>query len=312
VRKARAFDRSHEVAIGVHTDSVFGPAITLGAGRAIAAHSGEQIVLLPPLNERLARDLVKGTHAAAALQKCGDAAVSMDVLARVLVQVSALVCALPWVRSLALDPVRVGDGRAEIGEARITIDPRFKPTGRAYGHMAIHPYPIEKVADVTLRNGTRLHVRPIRPEDAELERAFVHGLSEETRYFRFFYQLNELTPAMLARFTQVDYDREMALVAVDEAGGAPAIVGVVRYIMSADEESAEFAVVVADVWHGRGVGRMLMTRLVACARARGLRRLEGTVLRRNHGMLKFTSAFGFATRDDPDDGELVIVTLNLG
>ena len=87
--------------------------------------------------------------------------------------------------------------------------------------MAIHPYPVELVADVTLHDGARLHVRPIRPEDAEIERAFVAGLSEETRYFRFFYQLNELTPSMLARFTQVDYDREMALVAVDETGGAP-------------------------------------------------------------------------------------------
>ena len=86
--------------------------------------------------------------------------------------------------------------------------------------MAIHPYPIELVSDATLRDGTSLHVRPIRPEDAELERAFVDGLSEQTRYFRFFYRLHELTPAMLARFTQVDYDREMALVAIDDGGAA--------------------------------------------------------------------------------------------
>jgi acetyltransferase len=312
VRKERFFDASHEVAIGVHTDSVFGPVITLGAGRAAASHSGEHIVLLPPLNERLARDLVKGTHAAAALQDVGDVAVAVAALTRILVQVSAVVCALPWVRSLALDPVRLGEGRAEISGAHVTIDPWFKPTGRAYGHMAIHPYPIEKVADVTLPDGTRLHVRPIRPEDAELERAFVHGLSEETRYFRFFYQLHELTPAMLARFTQVDYDREMALVAVDEAGGAPAIIGVARYIISADEEAAEFAVVVADAWQRRGVARMLMTRLVACANARGLKRLEGTVLRSNHNMLKFTAAFGFATRDDPAEAEQLSVALDLG
>ena len=201
VRKERAFVVSREVAICVHIDSVFGPVITIGGARAVA-HRDENAVLLPPLNERLARDLIRGTPAAKAIQQADDSTGAMNALTRILVQVSAVVCALPWVRSLALDPVRIGEGRAEISGAHITIDPQFKSTGRPYGHMAIHPYPIEKIVDVTLRDGTRVHVRPIRPEDAELERTFVHGLSEQSRYFRFFYQLNELTPSMLARFTQ--------------------------------------------------------------------------------------------------------------
>ena len=134
---------------------------------------------------------------------------------------------------------------------------------------------------------------------------------EQSRYFRFFYQLHELTPAMVARFTQIDYDREMALVAVDEKGGAPAIIGVARYIMSADPESAEFAVVIADDWQGHGVGRVLMSRLIDCAKGRGLKRLEGAVLRGNPNMLKFVAAIGFKSRDDPDDPEQVIVTLDL-
>jgi len=144
-----------------------------------------------------------------------------------------------------------------------------------------------------------------------MERAFVAGLSEQTRYFRVCYQLHELTPTMLARFTQVDYDREMALVAVDATSAAPTIVGVARYIMGPDQESAEFAVVVADAWHGKGVARILMTRLVACAKARGLRRLEGLVLRSNRNMLKFTEAFGFRNRDNPEDPEQVSLVLEL-
>jgi acetyltransferase len=115
-------------------------------------------------------------------------------------------------------------------------------------------------------------VRPIRPEDAALERRFVNGLSEQSRYFRFFYRLHELTPQMLARFTQVDYDREMALVAVAPDPGAPEgerFVGVARYIANPDGESAEFAIVVADDWQRRGVARGLMTRLDASARRRG-------------------------------------------
>ncbi|MEO8303198.1 MAG: GNAT family N-acetyltransferase [Betaproteobacteria bacterium] len=310
VRRSRPFDASTVAAVGVHVDAVFGPVITLGAGRAARAHPGAQVVMLPPLNDRLAGDLVRASRMAVPERDAGEERGATEALTRILVQVSALACAVPWLSSLALDPVRIGGGRVEIGGARIEIDPRPRPPDRPYGHMAIHPYPIEKVADVVLPDGGRLHVRPIRPEDAELERAFVSGLSEQTRYFRFFYQLHELTPAMVARFTQVDYDREMALVAVDESVASPAIVGVGRYIES-DPDGAEFALVVADAWQRRGVGRMLMVRLVDCAKGRGLKRLEGAVLRGNANMLKFVAAFGFAIRDDPDDGDQVVVTLDL-
>jgi acetyltransferase len=311
VRAAPPFAAFRDIAIGVHVDSVFGPVITLGAPRIAGASYGTPVVLLPPLNERLARELVRADGAGGFVQKLGGDDAATEVVTRVLVQVSALVCALPWLRCVTLDPVRVGEVRAEIVSAHIAIHPRPKTADRPYGHMAIHPYPIEQVADVKLADGTLLHVRPIRPEDAEMERAFVHGLSEQSRYFRFFYQLNELTPAMLARFTQVDYDREMALVAVDESGGAPAIVAVARYIIVADRQCAEFAVVIADAWQRRGVARMLMARLIACAKARGLRCLEGTVLRSNHNMLKFTAVLGFKPRDDPDDPEQVIASLDL-
>jgi acetyltransferase len=234
-----------------------------------------------------------------------------EALARILVQVSALACAVPWVRTLALYPVRVDAGRAEIAGARAMIDARAKPTAQRYGHMAIHPYPVEMVADVALADGRHLRVRPIRPEDAAMERVFVNGLSEEARFFRFFYRLHEITPAMLARFTQIDYDREVALVAVDEAGAAPVIVGVARYVMSLDQEAAEFAVVVADAWHGKGVARNLMARLVAYAKARGLRRLEGRVLRSNRNMLAFSAALGFKSRESAEDPEQLSVVLEL-
>jgi acetyltransferase len=207
--------------------------------------------------------------------------------------------------------VKIGVAGVEIAGACCVIDPGFRPASRPYGHMAIHPYPVELVTDVTLRDGKELHVRPIRPEDAALERAFVASLSEETRYFRFFYQLNELSPAMLARFTQVDYDREMALVAIDETPSGRAMVGIARYTMEPGRQSAEFAIVVADAWQKRGVGRVLMDRLVGCARARGLSTIAGSVLRSNRNMLRFTESLGFAAHDDPDDPDLVEVVLDL-
>ena len=147
-----------------------------------------------------------------------------------------------------------------------------------------------------------------------MERIFVASMSEQTRYFRFFYRLHQLTPAMLARFTQVDYDREMAMLALEpdpSSRTGEKIVGISRYIANYDGESAEFAVVIADAWHGRGVGRILMERIIACARKHGLKRLEGVVLRANQGMLKFSVKLGFEIHDDVDVPEQVKVVLAL-
>jgi acetyltransferase len=314
VRKQRPIAEGHDVAVAVHTDAVFGPVITFGASDSAALADRERVVLLPPLNYRLALEAISGTRTADTLRARGEAPTTIEPLVHVLLQVSSLVCALPWVRTLTLDPVRVGDGVAAIGGARVVIDPKRKFAATGYRHMAIHPYPMELVADVHIADGTRLHVRPIRPEDAELERAFVNGLSEQSRYLRFFYRLHELTPAMLARFTQVDYDREMALVAVDE--GTPetpmrSFAGVARYTANADGESAEFAIVVGDAWQGRGLAGLLMLRLIDCAKRRGLSRLEGAVLRSNSKMRKFCEGLGFVAHDDPDEPEQVNMVLEL-
>jgi acetyltransferase len=266
--------------------------------------------MLPPLNARLAADAI-----ANAVSDGNDAApdpVIVAALVDLLTRLSALVCALPWVTHVELDPVLIDAGRAFIVAARVEVVATRKLL-RGYPHMAIHPYPVELIGDVTTRDGTVLHVRPIRPEDADLERAFVNGLSEQTRYYRFFYRIAELTPAMLARFTQVDYDRELALVAIvaPDADGPQAFVGVARYIANPDRVSAEFAVVVADAWQHRGVGRVLMRGLIVCARRRGLERLEGTILRANDPMHAFVRSLGFSIADDPDDATQVIATLPL-
>jgi acetyltransferase len=252
---------------------------------------------------------VGGSGASAWLSPAGA-----GTLTQFLTRVSALVCALPWVRGLDFDPVQLANGVAYVANARFTVEPRRR-LQRGYPHMAIHPYPVELIGDVALRDGTLLHVRPIRPEDAGLEQAFVGGLSEQSRYYRFFYRLAELSPAMLARFTQVDYDRELALVAVvnaDGAAGPVALAGVARYIANPDRTSAEFAIVVTDAWQHRGVASVLMGRLIACARRRGLERLQGTILRENEPMLAFVRHLGFVVEDDPEDAAQVTATLMLG
>lgn len=294
-----------QVAVVISNDAVFGPVITFGASERMAAAHSPRAVMLPPLNRRLARDLI----AAASMRHAPPSETLIDLLLRV----SGLVCVLPWVCELALDPIIVTPDRAEIVGARLVVDPKRRAVP-GYRHMAIHPYPTGLESEWVMADGTRLNVRPVRPEDANLERNFVATLSEQTRYFRFFYRLHQLTPAMLVRFTQVDYDRELALLALAPDPASPnreMIVGISRYIANYDGESAEFAVVVTDAWQGRGVGRMLMERIIASAKGRGLKRIEGVVLRVNHGMLKFSEQLGFVVHDDKESPEQVTVSLAL-
>lgn len=297
------------LAVGVASDRLFGPVIFVKPGAAGRSLARRRALMLPPLNARLAADSIAFATAGATASKM-DAATT-DALIDLLIRVSALVCALPWVRRLDLDPVLFENGRVSVRVAHIDVDPSLRLL-RGYPHMAIHPYPVELIGDVSLPDGTLLHVRPIRPEDAEIERAFVHGLSEQTRYFRFFYRMAQLTPAMLARFTQVDYDRELALVAVIGASTpAPEFVGVARYFGNPDHTSAEFAVVVADAWQRRGVARVLMRGLIVCAKRRGFEQLVGTILRENESMLAFVRSLGFTLSDDADDRSQVTATLEL-
>jgi acetyltransferase len=156
----------------------------------------------------------------------------------------------------------------------------------------------------TLRDGTRVTIRPICPEDEAREQAFVRGLSTESRYFRFMNTLRELSPGMLHRFTDPDPSREAALVALHSDAGGTRQVGVARYAMTDGGEAGEFALVVADDMQGRGLGTRLMRELLANARARGLRRLEGSVLSSNHRMLALMQALGFDISALPEDQRL--------
>jgi acetyltransferase len=311
VRKCSDAMRAGEIRIAVHTDATFGPVISLGASaRALLADTDRKL-MLPPLNRRLALDLVdsfEAERAAAALDES-----MREALVEILLCVSALVCMLPWIIEIELDPVTLAGSVVSIDDVRVVADTN-RTHLRDYAHMAIHPYPAELVDEVRARDGARVQIRPIRPEDAQLEREFVDSLSEQTRYFRFFYQLNQLTPAMLARFTQIDYDRELALVAVvDHARSSEgrAFAGVARYIENPDRVSAEYAIVVHDDWQNQGVGRALMERLIAAAKRKGLARLEGAVLRENARMLAFVHSLGFTSAPDPGDAEQVITRLEL-
>jgi acetyltransferase len=169
--------------------------------------------------------------------------------------------------------------------------------------MAIHPYPAELEGEVALRDGTRVTVRPMRPEDVELEKRFFDRLSERSRFQRFMQHLPQLPPKMLARFTQLDYDRELALVAVFQNE----FIAVGRYAPNLDGETAEFALVVADAWQGKGLGRILLARLREEARKAGYKALYGNIMHANREMLDLAKHLGFV-HDASEGGDVTVVS----
>jgi acetyltransferase len=298
-----------EVLVGVASDALFGPVISFGAGGVAVEAVRDTALALPPLNASLAHDLMRRTRVFRLLAGYSDVpAADLAALAGILCGVSRMVCELPWLKELDLNPVLVHPRGATIADARVVIEDPAQHTlpaaGRRYAHMAIHPYPAELEGELELRDGAKVRLRPIRPEDAELELGFFRRLSERSRYHRFMQHLPDLSPRMLARFTQLDYDRELALVALDPRGGEFIAVG--RYAPNADGTSAEFALTVADEWQGKGLGSALLRRLCQAARDAGYRALYGYILADNREMLELAHRLGF-TEASRDGGEVAVV-----
>ena len=180
-----------------------------------------------------------------------------------------------------------------------------------YGHMAIHPFPAHMQQHFQAPDGTEITIRPIRPEDAEIEQAFVRRLSDASRYLRFMASLKELSREMLVRFTQIDYDREMALIAVTERGGREVQLGVARYTITPDGEGCEFAIVVADEVQGTGLGSRLLGSLMEAARDRGLNEMVGETLSTNDPMRSLAERMGFAVRTSRDDPTILLMQRRL-
>jgi len=286
------FAHAREVLVGAATDAVFGPVVSFGAGGVSVEAVNDTALALPPLNGALARALMARTAVHRLLAGYRNVpAADLEALAAVLVGVSRMLCALPWLKEMDLNPVLAHPAGAAIADARVLIDPAQPPRPAPhYPHLAIHPYPVELEGEIRVRDGRAVRVRPIRPEDAGREKRFFDGLSERSRYLRFMQYLSQLPPRMLARFTQLDYDRELALVALwqDE------FVAVGRYAPNQDGVTAEFALAVADAWQGKGVGHALLERLCEAARAAGYRALYGHILEANREMLELAAHLGFA------------------
>jgi acetyltransferase len=312
--------RGREVCVGLVTDEPFGPAIAFGAGGTMIELINDRTMELPPLNQFLARRLIERSRVSETLGAWrGAPAANLEALEQNLLRVSEMVCELPQLREMDINPIIVDETGALAVDARIVID-NAAPSVRHYNHLAILPYPSQHEQVCPLAGGGEYIVRPVHPDDATTLQAFVRGLSPESRYFRFVSSMQELPATMLSRFTLIDYDREMALVALiteettneeGESVESTRIVGVSRYITNPDRSTCEFSLVVADEFKGKGLGSRLMLSIMDFAREKGLTEIEGLVLANNPNMLKLMKGLGFAIKSFPEDADFKLVTHQL-
>ena len=309
----RMFRRPHgrELLIGVIRDPVFGPVVTFGAGGTEVEILRDRAVALPPLNSFIAEDMIGRTKVARLLDAFRSMpAAKVDAVVDVLLRVSGMVCEIPHIQELDINPLMADEEGVIALDARIGVAYPPASQGR-YDHVAIHPYPRYLESSVQMADGTDITIRPIRPEDAEIEQAFIRKLSPEAKYFRFMRSLTELTPEMLVRFTQIDYGREMALIATERVDGEEKQIAVGRYVTNPDGKTAEFALVVADEWRHRGIGSRILQDLIADAKAKGLREMIGEVLSNNEAMLHMMRRLGFAQHLSHEDDGIQLCTLDL-
>lgn len=300
-----------ELLIGVTTDPIFGPVITFGSGGIAVEIFDDHAVALPPLNLLMARELIHSTRISKLLGQFRHMPpIDMGALENLLLRVSEMVCKLPWLKEMDINPLIADENGVLAVDARIVVDD-CAYTGDRYAHMAIYPYPDHLVTHWQLADDTAVTIRPIKPDDAKIVQNFVHDLSDETKYFRFMNTIKELSPAMLIRFTQIDYDREMALIAVTRVNNSEVEIGVCRYAINPDGDSCEFALVVSDQWQHKSIGHKLMTCLFDAAREKGLKTMEGEVLSTNVGMLELVGSLGFTIHTSEEDPTVKKVLMDL-
>jgi acetyltransferase len=300
-------DKGYELIVGSSVDRQFGPVILFGAGGVLVEVFQDRALALPPLNRTLARRLIERTQIAKALQGVrGQKPVALDQLEILLVHFSQLLGDFAEIQEIDINPLLASSERIIALDARVLLCP---PNLAAHERpqLAIHPYPNQYITPWKLNDGTEILVRPIRPEDEPLIVAFHEGHSEHTLRMRFFGLVKTLSRDRLIRLCHLDYDREMALVAVARIDGRPHILGVSRYYLEPGTGAAEFAVVVGDAWQGRGLGWHLMERLIAVARERGVKRLVGYVLRENDTMLQLVRELGFEIGPSEEDSAALAV-----
>ncbi len=292
----------YEILLGAKRDENFGPVILFGMGGVLTELLKDWSIGLPPLNRSLARKLMESTRAYSLLKGYRNKpGANLALLEEMIIRLSQLLEDFPEIVELDMNPVIVNEGRPCAVDARVILKPSEVP---APLHLVISPYPAQYESQTVVKDGLAVFIRPIKPEDAPALLDLFHALSPTSVYYRFFSPMKSLSASMLARFTQIDYDREIALVALQEERPEGKMLGVARVIGDPDGKKAEFAVMVGDPWQGKGVGAKLLEKCLQIAKRRGIETVWGIVLRENTQMLALGRKLGFEASRTEEPGEL--------
>ena len=288
----------YEVIIGASLDPQFGPVLLFGSGGQLVEVFTDRALALPPLNTTLARRMMEQTRIYKALKGVrGRKSVDMAALEDLMVRFSHLVAEQVWIKEIDINPLLASPERLIALDARVVVHPQ-EMTADKLPKLAIRPYPIQYVRHEELKDGTKVTIRPIRPEDEPAMVTFHESLSDRSVYFRYFHMLNldqRVAHERLTRICFIDYDREMALVAEiqDPQTGARQIIAVGRLTQIHATHDAEFAILVTDQYQGRGLGTKLLGQLLDIARAEGVQKVTADMLSENLDMHRLCERYGF-------------------
>lgn len=301
--------KSRELIAGIADDAVFGPVIVFGRGGTAVEVIDDVALALPPLDLRLAHELIGRTRVSRILKAYRDVpAADERAVALVLVKLAQLAADIPEIRELDINPLLADASGVVAVDARIAVAPsRQLHKGRGHPRLSIFPYPKEWERHITLGDDSSVFVRPVRPEDDALFRAFFARVTDEDLRLRFFQSVKHFSHEFIARLTQLDYARSIALVAIDPASGE--MLGAVRLLADADYDRGEYGILIRSDLKGAGLGWALMRIMIEYAHWQGLRMVEGQVLRENRTMLAMCQQLGFTLKPDPDDPSITNVTL---
>jgi len=304
--------KARELILGIADDATFGPVIVFGHGGIAVEVVNDKALALPPLDLRLARDLIARTRISRLLAAYRNVpAVKPDEVALTLVKLAQLAADLPEVQELDVNPLLADEDGVLAVDARVAVAaPQRRFAGPGNATFAVRPYPSEWQRHLVLKDGSRVLARPIRPDDEPLVHELLRNVSEEDLRLRFFAPMKDFTLPFVARLTQLDYARAMAFVAIDEATGN--IVGVVRLQSDSIYEAGEYAILLRSALKGRGLGWALMQLIIEYARSEGLKRISGQVLPDNTVMLAMCRELGFEIRGEGRDVREVTLTLHGG
>jgi len=294
--------RAHELIAGIGNDAVFGPVILFGQGGTAVEVTADRAIGLPPLNSVLARDMISRTRIARLLAGYRDRPpADIDAIGRTLIQLAQMAADIPQIAELDINPLLADENGVLALDARIRVSAAAGMSAATTDRFAIRPYPVELEEWAEWRS-RKIMLRPIKPEDGARHLAFFKALDPDDVRFRVFMPLREIGASQLARLSQIDYDREMAFVAIGEReDGTSETLGVARAIADPDNAVAEFAVTIRSDLKGGGLGSILLHKLIEYCRARGTGELFGIALTDNHRMIGMARRFGFAVNYQAGD-----------